>query len=259
MRGSAQSLVLILALACSCPARAQQPAAPSPLLDEAALTRVSEHVYALVGFPNVGFVIGTRATLVVDTGLGTRNGEVVARVAKRLSKGPILYLTTTHFHPEHAAGFGGFPVGTVVIRPRVQQQEIDQQGQDVLARFRDNPSYAPLLIDAVFGTAQVQFDQDYALDLGGTQVRISKVGPAHTLGDEVIWVAEDRTLLSGDLGIKGQAPHYAAGVGPAQWRLVLDRLAALKPLHVVPDHGVLGEASLLSEQREALSRPAPSL
>ena len=32
------------------------PASPSPLLPENAVTRVSEHVYVILGFPNIGFV-----------------------------------------------------------------------------------------------------------------------------------------------------------------------------------------------------------
>lgn len=36
--------------------------------------------------PNIGFVVGDRATLVVDTGLGRRNGEYVLAQAKRLMR-----------------------------------------------------------------------------------------------------------------------------------------------------------------------------
>jgi hypothetical protein len=50
-----------------------------PLVSEDTLKRVSEHVYALVGFPNIGIIVGNRATLVVDTGLGARNGATVVR------------------------------------------------------------------------------------------------------------------------------------------------------------------------------------
>ena len=78
-------------------------------MPENAVTRVSEHVYAIIGFPNIAFVVGTRATLAVDTGMGPRNGAIVAREAQKLAKGPTLYLTTTHFHPEHAAGESAFP------------------------------------------------------------------------------------------------------------------------------------------------------
>jgi hypothetical protein len=55
------------------------------------------------GFPNIGIVVGSQATLVIDTGLGTKNGQIVAEVAQRLSsRGQKLYLTTTHYHAEHA-------------------------------------------------------------------------------------------------------------------------------------------------------------
>src|SRR6267143_6903050 len=60
-----------------------------PLVSEDTLTRVSEHVYALAGFPNIGIVVGNHGTLVIDTGLGERNGATVVRVAKNLRKVPI--------------------------------------------------------------------------------------------------------------------------------------------------------------------------
>src|SRR5579872_5229325 len=77
------------------PVAAQQ----SMMLPEDSITRVSEHVYAIIGFPNIGIVVGNRATLVVDTGLGAKNGAIVLKQAEKLAKAPTLYLTTTHFHP----------------------------------------------------------------------------------------------------------------------------------------------------------------
>ena len=83
-----------------------------PILGEETV-RISEHVWAIMGFPNIAIIPGTRATLVVDTGLGPRNGATIARVAARLAPhNTKLFLTTTHFHPEHAAGAAGFPPGT---------------------------------------------------------------------------------------------------------------------------------------------------
>src|SRR6476660_2210663 len=105
-----------------------------PVLGEDTV-KVSEHVWAIMGFPNIGIVVGKNATLVVDTGLGPRNGATVARVAKRLAPGNKLYLTTTHFHPEHAGGEPGFPPGTILIRDEVQQQEMEKHGQEMMNMF----------------------------------------------------------------------------------------------------------------------------
>jgi glyoxylase-like metal-dependent hydrolase (beta-lactamase superfamily II) len=228
-------------------------AAESPVLSEKALTRVSDHVWAIMGFPNVGIIVGDRATLVVDTGLGPRNGALVARVARGLSTGSTLYLTTTHFHPEHAAGEGGFPKGTILIRPRIQEEELEAHAEESLARFRTNPDYAPLLEGATFRKPDIVFDKDYTLDLGNVHVQLMWLGPAHTKGDEEIFVIEDRTLLPGDVAMKNRPPrNFAEGSSPEVWIGILDRLAALKPLHLVPDHGELGDASIIADDRTYL-------
>ena len=80
-----------------------------PVLGEEAV-KVSDNVWAIMGFPNVAIIVGNRATLVVDTGLGPPNGATIARVVAKLAPAnQKLFLTTTHFHPEHAAGEAGFP------------------------------------------------------------------------------------------------------------------------------------------------------
>src|ERR1700683_286036 len=92
--------VMALSLVAAGPLRAQN----QPVLGEDTV-KVSEHVWAIMGFPNIAIVVGDRATLVVDTGLGPRNGATIARVAAKLApSNQKLFLTTTHFHPEHAAG-----------------------------------------------------------------------------------------------------------------------------------------------------------
>jgi glyoxylase-like metal-dependent hydrolase (beta-lactamase superfamily II) len=216
--------------------------------------RISEHVYAISGFPNIGIVIGERASLVIDTGLGPRNGALVAKEVIKLAKAPKLYLATTHFHPEHAAGEAGFPPGTILIRSKTQQQELEQDHGKSVARFARNPDYAPYLRGVSFRAPDILFDQEYRLDLGGVHVRMMWLGPAHTRGDQEFFVDEDRVLFTGDLAMSNIHPrNYAQGSGWKTWIAILDKLAALQPLHVLPDHGAFGDASLISEQRAYLS------
>src|SRR5580704_9143638 len=106
-----------------------------PVLGEETV-KVSEHVWAIMGFPNIGIIIGNRATLVVDTGLGPANGATIARVVAKLAPGNRkLFLTTTHFHPEHASGEAGFPAGTILIRDAVQQKEMELHGKEMVDMF----------------------------------------------------------------------------------------------------------------------------
>src|SRR5580692_1041435 len=132
-------------------------------------TKISDHVWAIMGFPNIAIVVGNRATLVVDTGMGPKNGATVARVAAKLAPAnQKLFLTTTHFHPEHAAGEPGFPPTTILIRNSLQQREMDQHGQEIMDRFSQNSAQNKELLAGVrLRTPDLTFDQEATVDLGG--------------------------------------------------------------------------------------------
>jgi glyoxylase-like metal-dependent hydrolase (beta-lactamase superfamily II) len=224
------------------------------LLPENSATRVSEHVYAIVGFPNIAIVIGSNATLVVDTGMGARNGAIVVREVERLSKNPKLFLTTTHFHPEHATGEQAFPAHTILIRPAAQQEEMDQHGQEFIERFsKQSAGNKELLRDVKLRAPDILFDREMTLDLGGASARLFWLGTAHTKGDEMIFVKEDSVLIPGDIVQDKMAPNMPTDdSSPKNWIAILDQLAPLKPRFVVPDHGDLGDGSLIAKERAFL-------
>jgi len=227
---------------------------PQPLMTEDTV-KVSDHVWAIMGFPNVAIIVGDRATLVVDTGLGPRNGATVARAAAKLSKGPKLFLTTTHFHPEHAGGEPGFPAGTILIRNTVQQREMELHGLEIIDRFRTmSAQNAELLKDVhMLRTPDVLFEDEAKLDLGGVTARLLWLGEGHTKGDELTFVEPDRTLVSGDI-VQNKVPGIAADGGTSSsWIAVLDKLAGMKVLHVLPDHSAPGDGSLIASERNFLS------
>ena len=182
-----------------------QPASTDPLIRDTAIAKVSEHVHVIsdlnVGLvPNVGIIVGTKATLVVDTGLGPRNGETVRRVTNGVSTNAELYVVSTHFHPEHALGESAFPSTAKIIRARAQQMDIDEFGLALAKTFAGrSPLAAQLLEGAQFRKADIFFDREYSLDLGGVRVRLLSLGPTHTRGDTIIWVEGDRILFAGDV------------------------------------------------------------
>ena len=223
---------------------------PSPKLTEVT-TKVSEHVFMTTGFPNVIYVVGDDATLVVDTGLGAGNGALVARVAKRLSKGPKLFLTTTHYHPEHAAGIGGFPPETILIRPAVQQRELEKEGEQTMTFFRNSPQFGPSLQGlGPLRPPDVTFDAEAKLELGGgVTVRLMFLGAGHTASDELIFVDPDRALITGDIVQNKVVPAVSSSGGSfASWLTVLDKLVPLEPRVVVPTHSKVGDASLITSE-----------
>lgn len=231
------------------------PAAP-PLVRENATEKISEHVYVIPDnsvsmVPNIGIIVGTRGTLVIDTGLGNRNGQTVAREVQKVSKTPDLYLATTHFHPEHDLGANGFPAQTKMIRSQDQQKEIAEQGLATAERFRGfGAMNAELLQGAEFRKADVSFDREQTLDLGGVRVRIMAMGYNHTRGDTAFYVEGDGVLFSGDV-VMTALPN----VGNAtvrQWLASMATFEKLQPRRIVPSHGPMGDATLIATYKDLL-------
>ena len=179
----------------------QRGPAPDPLVRAEATVRLAAHTYAIpdnnVGLvPNVGIVTGSRGTLVIDPGLGRRNGETVLKEAAKVSRSDVLYIASTHFHPEHTTGYVAFPASAKYINSTVQVAEFEQYGMQMVRAFASrSPVTADLLKDAARRPADVTFDRDYTLDLGDVHVRFVVVGPTHTRGDTGLFVVEDGVLF----------------------------------------------------------------
>src|ERR1700691_5361182 len=134
MRGTVRLALWLGLLAVRAAAFAQQ--RNNVVLHEGSTKQLTPHVWAIYGNPNIAIIVGSKATLVVDTGLGPRNGAFIAGRASRLRSGAKLFLTTPHAHDQHSSGEDGFPADTVVIRPKAQQRELDETGASGIETFR---------------------------------------------------------------------------------------------------------------------------
>jgi glyoxylase-like metal-dependent hydrolase (beta-lactamase superfamily II) len=90
------------------------------------------------------------------------------------------------------------------------------------------------------------------LDLGGVTARLFCLGQAHTRGDMLIFVEEDSVLIPGDIVQSKLFPIMPEESSMKGWIAVLDKLAPLKPRLIVPDHGELGDGSLIAKEKAML-------
>jgi glyoxylase-like metal-dependent hydrolase (beta-lactamase superfamily II) len=218
---------------------------------------IPNHRVALV--PNIGIIGGTQAVLVVETGIGTANAEQVLALASEVAKGRRLYLTTTHFHPEHAFGAHVFAGHATYLANRAQADDLTTKGAGYLEMFRGFGGTIARRLDGVrLPTPDVVYDDGYDLNLGGRTVRLRPTGRGHTNGDQVVEVPDAGVLFTGDLAETGQFaifpwfPPYDTDVSGVRWLAVMDRLAATEPRVVVPGHGDLGGAHVLADVRAYL-------
>lgn len=240
-------------------AHAQTPPRP-PLVKEGTTVRISEHVWVIPDekvpmVPNVGIIVGSRATLVVDPGMGLKSGQIVLNEVGKVSRNNELYIVTTHFHPEHTTGEAAFPASTKIVRPAAQQQDLDEMGMKWVDIFRSrSPVIADVLKDITsFRAPNDTFQSEKIIDLGGVRARVVWLGPGHTRGDTIIVVDGEGVMFSGDLAMKRLYPAFATPQSSARsWLVALDRMDAFKAAKLVPSHGEMADASIIGAYRDYL-------
>ncbi|WP_207457760.1 MBL fold metallo-hydrolase [Azospirillum sp. SYSU D00513] len=203
--------------------------------------------------PNIGIVAGRDAVLVVDTGIGVENGRRVLETARRIAAGRPLMLTLTHFHPEHGYGAQVFKGQARILYNRPQAEELRAKGPAYLAMFR---GFGPDVAKALEGVEIVEPDETYEgerrIDLGGRTVMLSDMA-AHTRGDQIVHLPDERIVFTGDLAENGFFPIFPDEDAKGQrWIEVLKRIEALDPKQVVAGHGAVAGPEVLRAVRAYL-------
>jgi glyoxylase-like metal-dependent hydrolase (beta-lactamase superfamily II) len=254
-----RKLAMFLSTALAATALAQQPTTPASIVREGVTEQLTNHVWAIPDggaslVPNVGIVVGSKAVLVIDTGMGTRNGDTVLRETMKVSRGKPIYIVTTHVHPEHDMGAHVFPSTSKLIRSKDQLADIAAgAGTNLVPVFAQRSELnTELLAGAKHRDADITFDKEYTLDLGGLEAKVYAMGTNHTAGDTVVLV--DGVLFSGDVAMKPQPSFANPTAKISHWLASLDRLEGLKAKRIVPSHGGFGGNEIIAGYRAYLTR-----
>lgn len=251
---SLSSLALCLMAASTAAQRGPAPGT-DPLVQENALVKLGDHSWVIPDrnvpqVPNVGIVVGTRATLVIDPGMGRRNGETVLREVARVSKNAELYVASTHYHLEHTTGNMAFPSSSKYVNSRIQEAEFMEGAAAQQKGFSARSAlHAELLKDVVQRKADTSFDRDYLLDLGGVRVRFLVVGPTHTRGDTMFFVEGDNVLFAGDVVMNNSFVAASQNSSMKAWLAAFDMADTWGPRTIVSAHGEVGTGALTSVNR----------
>jgi glyoxylase-like metal-dependent hydrolase (beta-lactamase superfamily II) len=209
--------------------------------------------------PNIGVIGGAHSVLVVETGMGPANAAKVLEFAAEYANGRRLYLTTTHFHPEHAFGAQVFAGEATFLVNRAQAEDLATKGPGYLGMFRGlGEPVARQLAGVELAIPDIVYDDAHDLDLGGRVVQLRATGRAHSKGDQVITVPDADVMFPGDLVEAGQFaifpwfPPHDTDVSGTRWITVMEGLATKSPRVVVPGHGDISGPALLTDVRDYL-------
>lgn len=218
------------------------------------------------GWSNAGLVVDDGSSLLVDTlfdAVLTREMLDVMADASGVTAEAIDTVVNTHANGDHTHG-NGLCTKAEVIASEASAREMESFTPAMMQSFMDSAETlgeAGNYLKDVFGPfdfASVAeklptktFSDELRLSVGAKSVHLLEVGPAHTRGDVLVHVPEDRTIFTGDiLFIEGTPLMWAGPV--ANWIRACDRIIGLDPEVIVPGHGPITDVAGVAQVKAYL-------
>ncbi|MBA2522133.1 MAG: MBL fold metallo-hydrolase [Solirubrobacterales bacterium] len=219
-----------------------------------------------LGESNAGLIVGAGESLLIDTLWDARLTETMLAATEPVTAAagaPIRTLLNTHGDGDHWYGNGLLSPDVEIVASDAAIEQMRTEPPSMLTRLAPVGTAAGLVgrvplfpggsqlrglaafgsaLDAYeFGDLHPRmpvrgFSGSRGLEIGGRRVEVIEVGPAHTTGDAIAWLADARVVFAGDIVFNGVTPIMWAGPA-ANWIAALERIELLEPDVVVGGHG----------------------
>lgn len=214
------------------------------------------------GWSNAGLVVDGDQTLLVDTLFDLKLTAQMLGDMRRVvpASQHINTLVNTHHNGDHTFG-NQLVEGAEIIASAACDEEMDPedprrfhaiianahqlgQGAEFIAELFQPFDFSEVVLQKPHRTFQGELD----LKVGNKTVRLVEVGPAHTKGDILVQLPEDRVVFTGDILFNEGTP--IAWAGPiSNWIRACDRILDMDVDVVVPGHGPIADKAAVRNMR----------
>ena len=190
---------------------------------------------------SIGLVVTPAGALLIDSGASAQGAQKIHAAVKKVTDQPVKWVINTGGQDHRWLGNGHFIAqGAEVIAHASGKADLLARGGDHLAALR------PVLKEKLDGTVPTLptrwlTGSDETLNLGGTTIEVKHRGGAHTPGDLMVWLPQQRVVFSGDIVYVDRMLGVIPVSHTGRWLASFAALEALKPARIVPGHGEVCE------------------
>lgn len=207
----------------------------------------------LKGHCNNGWIIFEDYVLVIDANFPSGALEILPKI-RALTDKPIRFAFDTHHHGDHAYGNqvwnenGATPVAHTGVIEEFKKYETGYYG-NAPGRWEDAAKQRPDVKDSKLKPPSLLFPRELIFDDGKRRVELMHLGIAHTHGDALAWLPNEKILFTGDVCVNG--PYNYVGDGDVEkWILTLEAARKLGASVICPGHGPRDKETLLGDQQK---------
>jgi glyoxylase-like metal-dependent hydrolase (beta-lactamase superfamily II) len=207
--------------------------------------------YGELGVSNAGLLLDREGAMAIDALMVPSMTRRFISAIKKVTAQPVTRLINTHHHIDHSGGNFLFRDAEIISHARAREGIIKtglpvEFLKSAMPRFADE--YARIKLNA----PRVTFDERMVFHQSGREVELIHLGPAHTFGDAMVYLAKEKILFAGDIAFHHVTPMAFQGhVG--NWIKVADRILKMDVEVIVPGHGPVGGKRELREMRKYLA------
>jgi len=198
------------------------------------------------GLSNAGLILGEGESLLVDTLFDLpHTKKMLDSMAPLTAMSPIGTLVNTQGNGDHWFGNELVPAVEIIAAPGTLQ-DMREVGPAEVAALQSLPGITGDYVRDIFGRYQFHgiepryptrlYEDELNLQVGGVDVVLIDVGPAHSRGDTIVYCERERVVYTGDIVFAGGTPIVRAGPF-SNWIAACERILALGAELIVPGHG----------------------
>ena len=203
------------------------------------------------GGPNSGFIVAGDEVIVIDSLISLGAAKELLGQIKSLTGREPTFLINTHSHGDHVNGNQIFAPPAKILAHESVREVLLREGDSIIERtVQMRPALSEDLKGAKIIVPDITYHARMTLHFGRLTIELIHPGMAHTLGDTMVYLPEEKVLYAGDLLFNHIFPPIFGD--SAGWIAAIEQIEGMDIQAIVPGHGFICTKQEITDLKHCL-------